>query len=78
MSSGRCQGLIDSGATHALRPKKLGEDISQYKKVEVALADGQTARLSMTVGGTMVSEDEYVEPIIPMSALMEELKCEAE
>ena len=77
ISSGDCQGLIDSGATHALRPKKLGEDISQYKKVEVSLADGQTALLAINAGGTMVSEEADIEPIVPMSALMKDLGCEA-
>ena len=77
MSSGRGQGLIDSGATHALRPKKQGENVSEYKQVEVALADGQTARLAMTLGGPMVSENLAIEPIVPMSALMEVLGCEA-
>ena len=77
ISSGHCQGLIDSGATHALRPKKLGEDISQYKKVEVSLADGQTALLAINAGGTMVSEEADIEPIVPMSALMKDLGCEA-
>ena len=77
ISSGHCQGLIDSGATHALRPKKLGEDISQYKKVEVSLADGQTAILAINAGGTMVSEEADIEPIVPMSALMKDLGCEA-
>ena len=77
MNQGKQQGLLDSGASHCLRPRKQGEDVQGYRKVDVALADGNRVQIPITPGGTMVSEDPSVEPIVPMGALMEKLKCEA-
>ena len=77
MNQGTQQGLLDSGASHCLRPRKQGEDVQGYRKVDVALADGNRVQIPITPGGTMVSEDPSVEPIVPMGALMEKLKCEA-
>ena len=39
------KGLVDSGATHALRPLRPGEPLDGYKKVPVTLANGQHAQL---------------------------------
>ena len=69
-------GLLDSGATHPLRPIKEGEDIKKYHKVQVSLADGQAIWLPMSPGGAMVSEEEDIEPILPMGMLTEVLGCE--
>ena len=41
MSNQGLQGLIDSGATHPLRPLRQGEDQSTLQKVDVTLADGK-------------------------------------
>eukprot|EP00435_Cladocopium_sp_Y103_P009390 s5129_g2.t1 len=57
------KGLIDSGATHPLRPMKVEEEKETMKEVEVALADGKCIRLHMTSTGTMITEDQEVEPI---------------
>ena len=59
---GKTQGLIDSGATHALRPLRPGESCANYKTVNVTLANGQQAQLRMTPGGVMVSGCADVEP----------------
>ena len=69
-------GLLDSGATHPLRPVKEGEDVRKYHKVQVSLADGQTIWLPMSPGGAMISEEEDIEPILPMGMLTEVLGCD--
>ena len=52
MSSNSVLGLIDSGATHPLRPLRDSENDENYAMVEVALADGATTRLKMSPGGS--------------------------
>ena len=71
-------GLIDSGATNPLRPPRTGESLEKYEEVEVAMADGSSARLRMTPEGTMISPDARVEPIIPMGLLTSLLGCRVE
>ena len=67
-------GLLDSGATHAMRGKKKGEKTEAYEKVKVTLADGHQVDMRMAPSGVMVMEEaEGVEPIIPMSALAGQL-----
>ncbi|CAL1129313.1 unnamed protein product [Cladocopium goreaui] len=51
VSYGNSQGLVDSGATHALRPIRQGESLDSYKTVPVTLANGQSTQLHMTPGG---------------------------
>ena len=75
MKKGAQEGLLDSGATHPLRPTKKGEDCTEYQKVQVALANGQVVSLPISPGGAMVSQDEDIEPIIPMGLLTERLGC---
>lgn len=73
---GGVSGLIDSGATHPLRPLLQGEDPSTLKSVEVTLADGLQKTLLMTDKGTMVAPTPDVEPIIPLGVLTSSLGCE--
>ena len=75
LQKGEKEGLLDSGATHPLRPLKEGEDQEHYKKVHVSLADGSTATLAISPGGAMISEDFDIEPIIPMGLLADQLNC---
>ena len=75
MSSQGLRGLIDSGATHPLRPLRQGEDQSTLQKVDVTLADGKKTRLMMNNRGTMISPSSDIEPIIPMGQLQSVLKC---
>ena len=63
-------GLVDSGATHPLGPTRHGEDINQMQKVQVTLASGEKTVLHMSKRGCMVTEDQSVEPIIPMGTLV--------
>ena len=75
LKRGEKAGLLDSGATHPLRPIKRGENKELYEKVQVALADGQTTWLPITPGGVMITEDQDIEPIIPMGQLTKTLDC---
>ena len=76
LSSDNTMGLVDSGATHALRPQRSDEDASSYPEVVVALANGQSVRLRRSPGSAMLSGEMSIEPIIPMGALTGPLRCE--
>ena len=76
LATGSLMGLIDSGATHALRPLHPHEDGSKMVPVEVTLADGNKKELLMTKEGTMVTSSPNVEPIVPMGVLTSKLGCE--
>jgi hypothetical protein len=69
ISYGSLQGLVDSGATHPLRLRRLEEGDETYKRVSVTLANGETTSLQVTPGGIMVTERVDVEPILPMGQL---------
>ena len=49
--------LLDTGATHAMRPRKTNEELGGdgFKEVRVNLAAGGTTRMWMTSGGTFGS-----------------------
>ena len=75
MTKGAEQGLIDSGATHPLRPLKDGEILSELRDVAVVLASGEKKMLKMSKGGSMVTSELDIEPIIPMGILVQ-MGCE--
>ena len=77
LAGGGVQGLFDSGATNPLRPLKPGEETTSYRQVEVALANGGKTQLAITRGGTLVSLDLDIEPIVPMGLLIGVLGCKA-
>ena len=66
-------GLLDSGATHPMRGKRKNEKTGAYEEVKVTLSDGHQVVMKMTQSGIMVMEEEWVEPIIPMSHLAGQL-----
>ena len=66
-------GLLDSGATHPMRGRKEGEDLSSCEEVKVCLANGSQAVMKMTAKGIMVVNDPEVEPIVPMSHVVQRL-----
>ena len=68
-------GLIDSGATHALRPLKEGEKLEGMREVTVTLATGGQTTLRMNREGTMITNNPRTEPILPMGALTKVIKC---
>ena len=61
--------LLDSGATHPMRGAREGEDLGAYELVKVTLADGHQVDMRMTSSGVMITDQENVEPIVPMSLL---------
>ncbi len=72
---GSGDGLLDSGATHALRGKRPGEDTSTYREVKVTLACGRETNLHMTGGGTMIHSNPATEPIVPLGKLVGRVGC---
>ena len=76
ISHGQHQGLINSGATHPLRPRRPGERDTTYKRVSVTFANGKTTSLQVTPGGIMVTDRHAVEPILPMGQLVQDLGCQ--
>ena len=70
-------GLLDTGATHALRPRP-GENLERYGQVQVSLAAGGRLTLRMTEGQALVHVDEGVEPIVPVGRLIKDLGCNLE
>ena len=71
------EGLLDSGATHALRGRRRKEDLRHLREIQVSLACGKKVPLKMTKGGTMVSSED-VEPIVPLGRLVSVLGCKLE
>ena len=66
-------GLLDSGATHPMRGKKEMEDLKHCDEVKVSLANGSQATMHMTSKGVMVVDDSEVEPIVPLSYVVQKL-----
>ena len=67
-------GLLDSGATHALRPRLKGECIKTYHKVKINLAGGKQVVMTMSPGKVIVGDD-TVEPIVPLGLVVGKLGC---
>ena len=66
-------GVLDSGATHAVRPKRKNEVVA--KKIEVELAGKREVEMEMNANGTLLAS-EGTQVIVPMLAVIEELRCE--
>ena len=75
IGDGTGHGLLDSGATHALRGRREGENVGEFKEVKVTLACGRETLLKMTPGGTMVAMSHQTEPIVPLGKMVKELSC---
>ena len=67
-------GLLDSGASNALRPASTVE-YNQGMPVKVTLAGEDTKILRQNLKGTVLVEDNEgaIQPIVPMGAVVEEL-----
>ena len=68
------RGLLDGGATNALRTARTPAELSSCTKTQVGLALGRQAELFLTPVGTLLSADP-VAPIAPMGVLAAELGC---
>ena len=75
LQQGSGDGLLDSGATHALRGKRSGEDTSRCREVQVTLACGRQTTLHMSEGGAMIHSNPATEPIVPLGRMIEKLGC---
>ena len=69
------RGLLDSGATHAMRGMPLDFNEVGNEKVTVTLAGGGETTMWLTPKGTLLHPDEEVEPIVPIGRLVRELGC---
>ena len=67
-------GLLDSGATHALRPLQEGESWKQYSKVKINLAGGKQLDMRMSPGNVIVGAED-IEPIVPLGMMISRLAC---
>ena len=70
------RGLLDGGATHALRAAESQQELLNCADAEVNLALGK-AKLKMTPVGTLLTP-QPVGPICPLGVLVSELGCEVE
>ena len=68
------RGLLDSGATHALRPRLPDESLDGYRTVVITLAGGKQTTMKMSPGDVIVG-DADTEPIVPMGQLVRDLGC---
>ena len=74
---GEATGLLDSGASHPLRPETNGE-LKTCSPVVVTLAGDGTKVLAQNQYGTIVipeNQAEKVQPIVPLGALIADLGC---
>eukprot|EP00435_Cladocopium_sp_Y103_P038530 s827_g10.t1 len=67
-------GLLDSGATHPLRPPTKYEDLQRMPEVDVTLAGGQEVKMRLSQGGSIVGEP-GTEAIVPLGLLTSLLHC---
>ena len=67
--------LLDSGASHALRPPKNKEEAASAELIEVILAGDGRKSLRQNAGGTLLSDAPGAQTILPLGALVRELGC---
>ncbi|CAE7215856.1 GIP [Symbiodinium sp. CCMP2592] len=67
-------GLLDSGATHALRPR-TPQDKGEKTSVSVTLAGEQKVQMDQTKSGTILG-DKQTQPIVPLGTLVQALGYE--
>ena len=75
--AGAIRGLLDSGASHALK-EVTQEEYDRGLPIKVTLAGEDTKVLRQNVCGTVMVTGEgtqSVQPIVPMGALVEDLGC---
>ncbi|CAE7605330.1 unnamed protein product [Symbiodinium sp. CCMP2592] len=67
-------GLLDSGATHALRPR-TPQDKGEKTSVSITLAGEQKVQMDQTKSGTILG-DKQTQPIVPLGTLVQALGYE--
>ena len=63
------KGLLDGGATHALRKCKDLEEWEAATPTEVILAEGTTSKMRLKEGTLTLITQENIQPIVPMGVL---------
>ena len=85
LALGEQLGLLDGGATHALRPARSQWEYDQSRPLKVGLASGDTDSLRINPGGTLITLSKETQPILPlgvairvlgMSVLWREDRCD--
>ena len=85
LALGQPLGLLDGGATHALRPATGVEEYEASRPLKVGLASGETDTLRINSKGTLVTMNKDTQPILPlgvairvlgMSVLWRESRCD--
>ena len=85
LALGEPLGLLDGGATHALRPVRDPEEFERSRPLKVGLASGETNELRINRKGTLVTLNKDTQPILPlgvairvlgMSVLWREDRCD--
>eukprot|EP00439_Symbiodinium_sp_Y106_P015157 s5414_g2.t1 len=74
---GHVDGLLDSGASHAMRMAQ-GEEYERGSAVKVTLAGEDVREMKQNLHGTVLVENNgtnSVQPIVPLGAVIEELDC---
>ena len=68
------EALLDSGASHALRPAKQSQESGKW--TEVLLAGNQVHHLQQNEAGTLLTAEDSTQIILPLGALVQELGCD--
>ena len=68
---GHGMGLLDGGATHALRPGKNQEEWSQAAIVDMHLADGSSTKMRSKPGTLTLLAEKGTQVVAPMGAMTE-------
>lgn len=63
------KGLLDGGATHALRKCKDLEECEEATPTQVILAEGTTSKMRLKEGALTLVTREDIQPIVPMGVL---------
>ena len=71
---GEKMGLLDSGATHPLRPATSPNELQACTRAEVTLAGDQKVELPQTQSGVILAEE--AQPIVPLGSLVKTLGYE--
>ena len=68
-------GLLDSGATHAMRPRTPNDELKVTRTAEVTLAGDQKMEFPQTQSGVILAGPE-AQPIVPLGSLIRALGYE--
>ena len=73
VSVARRMGLLDSGATHAMRPRTPEDELKVTRTAEVILAGDQKMEFPQTQSGVILAGPE-AQPIVPLGSLIRDVR----